>query len=134
MRRDLAQGRSACEPPGALHVYGEVFVTKLEPSFPAQLPESFHERPALLASPPTPDRIGQSGECIHDGIQIGCDTQAQVLKIIARVDDDRQLFGRERQCEAVCELGATHTAAQRHDVTCHRKRSCCWGRMRAAAG
>ncbi len=56
-----------------------------------------------------------------------------MLKVIAGIDDDGQFFRRQRQTQAVGELGSAHAAAQGNHVSAHRNKSCSEGRSSAAA-
>ncbi len=54
----------------------------------------FHERPGLVVPAPAEFAVGQAGQRIGDRIDIGRDRQAEMLEIVAGVDDDQQVLGR----------------------------------------
>src|SRR2546430_5987411 len=70
--------------------------------------------------------------------------QAQMLEVVAGIDDDREVMRRKDAIEAERQLGAADSAADGEDVPIrsrrrggwcagHRNRSMCFGRMSAAA-
>ena len=75
MSRDLAQRRALGKAPSALHMRGQIAVAQPEPTFAPQALERLHEGPGFIAPSPAPDRIGQSRQGVHHGIQVGARVQ-----------------------------------------------------------
>ncbi len=59
--------------------------------------------------------VGEPGQRVGDGVDVGGDRQAQMLLIIAGVDDDQELFGWPDPRQAKGELGAADAAGKGDD-------------------
>ena len=76
-------------------MHREITIAEPEPGLAAECAERLHERPGLVAPTPTEQRVVESRQGVHDRVEIGRDTEAKMLEIIAGVADDQQILGRQ---------------------------------------
>ena len=60
---------------------------------------------------PTEFAVGEPGQRIGHGVDVGRNRQTQMLEIVAGIDDDQQILGRHDARQAERELGAARYAA-----------------------
>ena len=84
---------------------GEVAVAEVEPGLAAELRGHGHEGPRFARQSPAGLGVVDAGERVHHGVEVGRDAKAEVLEVIARVDDDRKVLA-EQTVQAVDELRA----------------------------
>src|SRR5262245_51296197 len=120
---------------------GKIAIAQPEPTRPAEPLERGHEGPGLAAAPPTGDRIDQARQGVERRVEVRRDVKAQVLEVIARVDDKAEPVG-EYLRQAQGQLGTTDASRQRHVMARgimlrginHRNMSWLLGRTNAEAG
>jgi hypothetical protein len=100
----------------------EVLVAELEPVRPAEPGDLFQSVPGLIGDTPAGRRIGDAGERVHYGIEIGRNVQGEMLEVIAGVDDHGQLRA-DAPRESVSELGAADAPGKRNDHVFSRSTS-----------
>ena len=129
------------EPARALDMGGEIAVAEPEPGFAAERLERGHEGPGLVAPPPAPLRIVESGERVHDGVEIGRNRQAQMLEVVAGIGHHHEIGARHDPAQPERKLGAADAAGQRDDEALagvrdgvHRNKSSSGARISVAAG
>ena len=66
----------------------QILVAQLKPGFTAQLFQCRQPLPGFTGQPPAPFGIIKAGQGVHHRIEIGGNTQPQVLKVIGSVGDD----------------------------------------------
>src|SRR5215475_2937585 len=93
----------------------QIPVSQTEPIRSAEPGCVLNHVPRFIYTSPTCLRIGQASQGITDRVQIRADIQTIMLKIIAGVDDDREVFRRENLGKSVSELGATDSAREGND-------------------
>ena len=81
---------------------------------PPSSPERAHEGPGLLAPAPAGLLVDHAGQRVEHRVDIGRDVQAQVLEVVAGVDDDGQALAQSRASPTTSL--APPTAAREHDV------------------
>ena len=81
--------------------------------------------PRLVGPPPAGLRVRDAGERVHHRVEIRRHVEAEMLEVVAGVDGDDELLGRQHARESRRELRAADAARERND---HRKRS--WSRGR----
>ena len=72
---------------------GQILVADLEPVRAAELLDIFQCLESFRLPAPAGFGVCQSGKRVANGIQIGADGEAQVLKIVAGVDNNGQIIG-----------------------------------------
>ena len=82
-----AQGFPGLQAPRALHVQRQVPVPEPEPDLPAERLQGLQEVPALIAPPPAELGVGKTCQRVERGVEVRADQEAEVLEVIARVDD-----------------------------------------------
>ena len=113
-----ADGRQALTGPqsrGPHHVGRQVTVAQPEPRRLAVALQHRRRGIGLPGESPALDRIGQAGQGVHDGVEVGHHRQPVELQVVARVDDDRQVTRREHLLQAVGQLGPADPAGQSDD-------------------
>src|SRR5690606_30325789 len=99
----------------ALHMERQVTITQLEPGLATELRQRLHEIPALVRPSPTLGTVCETAQRVEHGIDIGTDGEAKMFEIVARIDDDGQIFSKLlRQPE--CELRPADAATERNDA------------------
>ena len=119
------------QPAGSFHMQSDIAIAETEPGFAAQSFHGFHERPGFVVTAPAEFAIGQPGQRVRHGIDVGRDRQAEMLEIVAGVDDDEQFLGRHDARQTQREFGAADAAGEGDD---HRNRSSSGGRTSSAIG
>ena len=118
-------GLAGREPPRALDMGGEIAVAELEPGLAAERRERRHEGPGLVAPAPAALRIVETGERVHQRVDVGRDRQAEMLEVVAGVGDHDEFAGRQHAAQAERELGAADAARERDHARwgCGRQRN-----------
>ncbi len=111
----------------------QVAVPKQEPILAAQGFEGIHEAPAFTLPAPALRLIGLARQGIKQRIDVRRDSEAEVLEIIACIDDGGYLFRGAYLHQAQHQLGTAHAPGQGHDPA-HRNKSSSIGRTSALAG
>ncbi len=111
---DGGQAFARLQPPRSFHMQSDIAIAEAEPGLAAERLHRFHERPGFVVPAPAKFAIGQPGQRIGDGIDIGRNRQAEMLEIVAGVDDDQQVLGRHDARQAQSELGAADAAGRDH--------------------
>ena len=107
-------------------VQGEILVTESEPRLAAELRERLHEVPRLVGATPAGLGVGGPGQRVGQRVHVGADVEAQVVEIVARVDDENEFVRIENAGQPERQLGAADTAGEcQHG---HRNRSSSKGR------
>ena len=70
----------------------EILISESKPGRSTQFFDIGNGIPGFASAPPACFVIGEPRQCIADGVEIGADGKPEVFKIIARVDDDGQVF------------------------------------------
>ncbi len=138
IRRDGGQAFARRQPPRTLDMGGEIAVAELEPGLAAERAQCCHEVPRLVAPAPAAFGVVETGEHVHQRIDVGRDRQPKMLEVVARVGDHHEFAGAQHAAQAERELGAADTAGERHDTGSFRRhqrnRSSAAARTRLAAG
>src|ERR1039458_7710809 len=92
-------------------MHSKIAVTEPEPCLAAQCSERLHEIPAFVRAPPAAFEIAEATERIDHGVDVRRDMQAEMLEIIAGIDDNCQVRA-DQALESERELGAPYPAAQ----------------------
>ena len=109
MRRDAGQRLAGPEAMGAVDMGREIAVAEVEPRRSAQGRHGLHEAPRLVAPAPSGLRIDDAAKRIERGIDVGRDGEAQMLEIVAGVDDNGQPIAQQMR-EPKRQLGAADAA------------------------
>ena len=107
---DGGEGFAGFQAAGALDVEGYVAVAQTEPGLAAELFQRLHEGPGFVVAAPAKLAVGHAGQRIGDCIDVGGDGQAEMLEIVAGVDDDQQVLGGHDARQAEGELRAPYPA------------------------
>ncbi len=91
---------------------GDILVAKVEPIGSAEALDVGHRLPGFAGAAPARIGICQSRQRVADRVEVGRDGQPQMFKVIARVDDDGQVFGRQNLGESVREFRATDSSCK----------------------
>ena len=132
-RRHRGQGFTGGEAPRALDVHREVLVAEPEPGRAAEARDLVEEDTGIVFATPTLRLLDDAAERVHDRVEVRADAQAEMVEIVAGVDEDREVAGRQYAIEPERELRAAHAAADRQHSrrTAHWKRSSASGLIRA---
>ena len=91
-------------------VQGDVFVAQAEPGVVAQ-PFAFVQHVERLVRPaPALLRMIDLGQVVEHGVDVGADEQAQVLEIVAGVDDDAEMIWRQELRQPMRQFRPAHAA------------------------
>ncbi len=112
----------------------QIPIPELEPVLAAKLAQGRHEVPGLLGPAPAAFAVRDTAERVENRVDVRRDAQAEMLEVVARVDDDDELPGFEDIVEAERKLGAADSAAECEDLPAHRNMSVSFDRMSADAG
>src|SRR5262249_1469065 len=83
----------------------QVAVAKVKPAFGLRVAEELFEAVESVAGQtPTVFGVDHPGQRVGDNVQVRRDVQPEHLDVIARVDDDRDLFGRRDPAQPVEEF------------------------------
>ena len=86
--RDLREGLSLFQPPRPFDMCGNVLIAETEPIRPAQFFDVGNRLPRFVHASPARIWICKSRQCVADRVEIGTNVQAEMLKVVACVDDD----------------------------------------------
>jgi hypothetical protein len=114
-QHDRGQGAALADPRGPCDVRREVPVAEAEPGLLAILGQGVHDGPGLAPDPPAALVVEAPGEHVHDRVMVRHDEQAVPFRVVARVDDDGQVAGRQGRLETVSELRAARPAGESDD-------------------
>jgi hypothetical protein len=89
----LAQGRALGEQAGAQQVGGDVTVAEAEPGRLAEPIERAEDVPGLAGETPAALLVGEPGEGVGDGVQVGGDRQPVQAEVVTGVPDDQKVGG-----------------------------------------
>ena len=112
---DLGQAASLADPCRPGDVRREISITQPEPVRLAVLGQAVHHGPGLVDVAPAALEVEPPGQHVHDRIVIGHHQQAVPLRVVAGVDDDRQVAGWQDGLEALGQLRAAGPAGQGDD-------------------
>jgi len=101
---------------GARQVGGQVKVAEAEPGGPAQLLDLFDGTPRFAITAPAGVGVGDAGQRVGDGVNVGANCEAEVLEVVAGVDDDGEVAGRKDLRQTVGQLGAADAAGEEDDL------------------
>lgn len=91
-------------------MHGEITIAEPEPCFAAQAAERLHKIPGLIRPAPAALDIAETAECIQNSIDVRRDMEAEMLEIVAGVDDHCQI-GADKTLQSQRQLGAAYAAA-----------------------
>src|SRR5262249_55634990 len=111
-------------------------IAQVEPRLAAEFAQSVHELPRLSAAAPARFGVRLPGERVDERIDVRRHVQAEVLEIVAGVDDERDLVGRQELRETQCKLRAADPGGDRDEASlghAQRNMSSSSGRMMSRA-
>ena len=112
--RDRAQRLAGAEPAGPEEVRGQVAVAQAEPVLAAQPRQLVHDRPALAGHAPSGVAVVHARQRVGDGVEVGADVQAVQHRVVAHVDDGRDVGPRDHAHEPGEHPSGPDAAAQGH--------------------
>ena len=91
---------------------GKIAVAEPEPGLAAEGTERIHERPCFAGDAPAGLRIGDARERVNDRVDVWTDMQTEMFEIVADIDDDSQILGRQDTGKSLRELRAADAAGE----------------------
>ena len=123
------QGPSLGQKLGAADVGCQVAVAEVEPGLHAETAEHLQSAEGVTGQTPTSFRVDQPGEGVGHGVEVGGDVEAVEGLVVAGVDHDGQVGGREEPGQSESQLGSADAAGQgQHFAPVPRKRAAGQGR------
>src|SRR5450759_2869861 len=93
----------------------EIAVAETEPSRSAKAPHLIHDGPAFPGNAPPGLWIGDVGERVHDRVEIRRNVQAEMLEIVAGVDQHGQALA-QHMGQSGSQLGTAAAASERENT------------------
>jgi hypothetical protein len=106
-------------------VRADVGIAQTKPGFASQRFERIHSEERIVAAPPAGCRIFDPCERVHDRIQVRADVQAVDLFVVAGVNDNGELIGRQNPTEPEDKLCSTDTTREREHPLLHSLKLIC---------
>src|SRR4029077_6380078 len=96
-------------------MYCQIAITGVKPDRLAQLPHMLHAEESIALDAPAALLTQHARQNICDRVDVRRNVQPPPQKIIASIDDQRQVFGSNDLLQAVYELGAAESTRQHRD-------------------
>ena len=113
--RHVREAYTASKARRSREVRDQVSVAQLEPALVASALRFAEGLERVALDSPAAVLRRESGEGVHDGVEVGADVQTPVPKVVAGVDDDREGAFRQNCVEPLDEPGAANAAGERYD-------------------
>lgn len=90
----------------------QILIAQMEPVGSTEFYSIIDDVPRFIDPAPTCFWICQPSQCVTNRIQVGTDIQTIMFKVIAGIDNDREIFRREDLGKSVGKLGATDSTCK----------------------
>ena len=107
---DVAERQTFAQQIGASQVSGQVKVAQAEPRGLAEARHALKAAKAIVFNAPAALDAQRIGQRIKNGIDVGRDMQSPPLDVVASIDDDSEVLGRDNVVQALHQLRSPGSA------------------------
>src|SRR5450432_4039293 len=102
-----------------MEMRGDIAIPQLEPVIGSQGPQSLQAMKGISVDTPSVLRVGETGQRVGNGVEIGRNVQPVHLRVIRRVSDDPQPLGIDHSGQSIEKPRGADASRQRDDRYTH---------------